>query len=271
MKLIDSHCHLDFEPLSEDIEGVVERAGKSGVVKMINIGTSLHRSREAVELAGRFPNIWASVGLHPQDAGEVGEVGSAIDSLRELAKNEKVVAIGEIGLDYYSAKSEKQKVTSKEKEAQKKLFIAQLKLAEELKLPIICHVRDAWDDFFTIIQNSKFKTRNSSVRAVIHCFTGDEKIAEKLIKIGFYVGFTGFITFNQEKFEHIRQSAVRVPLDRILIETDAPFLAPEPYRGKVNEPAYVFEIAQKLAELKAISAEEVAETTTKNAEKLFGI
>ena len=271
MKLIDSHCHLDFEPLSEDIEGVVERAGKSGVVKMINIGTSLHRSREAVELAGRFPNIWASVGLHPQDAGELGEIDSAIDTLRDLAKNEKVVAIGEIGLDYYSAGSgTKGSVSAEEKEKQKSLFIAQLKLAEELKLPIICHVRDAWDDFFSIIGNWKLEIGNCPA-GVIHCFTGDEKIAEKLIKMGFYIGFTGFITFNQDKFEHIRRSAVGVPLERILIETDAPFLAPEPHRGKVNEPAYVLEIAQKLAELKAISAEEVAETTTKNAEKLFGI
>ena len=270
-RLIDSHCHLDFEPLSEDIGGAIERAGRAGVVKMINIGTSLHRSRRSVEIAEFYPNVWASIGLHPQDAGELGEIDTAINTLRDLAKNKRVVAIGEIGLDYYSAGSgTKGSISAEGKEKQKSLFIAQLKLAEELKLPVIVHVRDAWDDFFSIIGNWKLEIGNYPV-GVVHCFTGDEEIAEKLIKRGFYIGFTGFITFNQDKFEHIRKSAVAAPLDRILIETDAPFLAPEPHRGKVNEPAYVFEIAQRLADLRGVALEEVAETTTKNTEKLFGI
>jgi TatD DNase family protein len=268
MKFIDSHCHLDFEPLSGDIEGAIERAGRAGVTKMINIGTSLHRSRRSVEIAEFYPSVWASVGLHPQDAGELEEIGTAINELKVMAKSERVVAIGEIGLDYYS--SIENPVSSLVKKKQKELFIKQLELANELKLPVIIHVRDAWEDFFTIISNLEFRISNSP-KAVLHCFTGDEKIAGKLLDMGFYIGFTGFVTFEQSKFDNIREALKATPLPKILIETDAPFLAPEPYRGKNNEPAYVIEVAKKIATIKGVSLEEVAETTTKNAEKLFNI
>lgn len=262
MKLIDSHCHLDFEPLSEDIGGAIERAGQAGVTKMINIGTSLHRSKRSVEIAEYYQNVWASVGLHPQDAGEISSIDEALEELRRLAENDKVVAIGEIGLDYSQIQNEKEKIKN-----QKEVFVKQLELAKELNLSVIIHIRDAWDDFLEIIQNKKYKRQ----KGVIHCFTGDEKIAKKILDLGFYLGFTGFVTFEQSKFDHIREAVKVTPLDRLLVETDAPFLAPEPYRGRTNEPAYVLEVAKKVAELKGLTFEEVAKSTTKNAEKLFGI
>lgn len=267
MKLIDSHCHLDFEPLPEDIEGILCRAHDAGVYKMVNIGTTLLRSRKSVELAEKFPNVWASVGIHPEDASEILDLEALITELEEMTKSDRVVAIGEIGLDYNEAH---EPLAMDQRKRQKELFMAQLELAERLGLPVIIHVRDAWDDFFKIISNFDFQISNSP-RGVVHCFTGDEKVAQKLVGLGFYLGFTGFITFGQEKFNHIRGAVKVAPLDNILIETDAPFLAPDPYRGKTNEPAYVVEVARKIADLKEVSLEEVAEITTKNAEKLFNI
>lgn len=268
IKLIDSHCHLDFEPLSEDIGGAIERAGRAGVVKMINIGTSLPRSRKSVDLADKYPGIWASVGLHPQDVGEVHDLDSTISELRQLASSAKVVAIGEIGLDYYSAGTgKKAEISDGDKERQKKMFKAQLELASELRLPVIVHVRDAWDDFFETVTSHK----SLVTRGVVHCFTGDAETAERLVNIGFYIGFTGIVTFGQSKFDHTREATKAVPLENILVETDAPFLTPEPHRGKTNEPAFVVEVAKKIAEIKELSFEEVSETTTKNAEKLFNM
>ena len=158
-------------------------------------------------------------------------------------------------------------MTNGQKTKQKALFIAQLALAEELKLPVILHVRDAWEDFLEITQNLKHKTP----KGVIHCYTGDTKTAKKLVDLGFYIGFTGFVTFEQSKFEHIQKAVNVVPIGKLLIETDAPFLAPEPYRGKTNEPAYVVEVANKIAQLKGVTLEEIAKATTKNTEKLFNI
>lgn len=270
MKLFDSHCHLDFEPLSTEMAEVIERAYKSGVAKMVNVGASMRGSEHSVEIANQYPNIWASVGLHPHEADTILDFEGTMEKISALAQSDKVVAIGEIGLDYYSVASDGRQVTRAEKEAQKKLFIAQLKIAEELNLPIIFHVRDAWEDFFSIIGNCKLEIGNCPL-GIVHCFTGDSKIAQKLVRLGISVGFTGFVTFNQDKFNQIREAVEAVPMNYILIETDAPFLAPEPYRGKVNEPAYVLEVAKKVAELKKISLDEVAETTTKNAEKLFNI
>jgi TatD DNase family protein len=268
MKIIDSHCHLDFEPLSLELGAVVERAYTAGVDRMINVGASLRGSEKSVAIANNYPNIWASIGLHPHEAETILDIGSTIERLRGLAKNDKVVAIGEIGLDYYPPNGDQRAVTGEEREKQKELFSAQLELANELQLPVIFHVRDAWEDFFKIIQNKKDKIQKGGV---LHCYTGDEKIAKRLVGLGFYIGFTGLVTFKNANTAQIKEAAKIVPLDKILVETDAPFLAPEPHRGKTNEPAYVLEVAKKLAEIKGVSLTGVAETTTKNAEKLFGV
>lgn len=271
MKYFDSHCHLDIDPLSQEIPDVIERAGQAGVTRMINVATSLRGSERSVELANSYPNVWASVGLHPHDAETTFDLPGTIEKLREMASDEKVVAIGEIGLDYFGL-SDQQSAIGGQKKKQKELFIAQLELAKELKLPVIIHIRDAWEDFFTIIRNSKLETRNSSDSAgIVHCFTGDAPTAKKLVDLGFYVGFTGFVTFEQSKFEEIREAVKIVPLDKLLLETDAPFLAPEPYRGKTNEPAFVVRVGAKVAELKCLPFSEVAENTFKNTEKLFNI
>lgn len=269
MRSIDSHCHLDFEPLSKELEAVLGRAKAVGVEKFINIGSSMRGSERSLEIAENYPNVWATVGLHPHDAESLMDFDGTMEKIRELASHDKVVAIGEVGLDYFDAESQG-KVSCDVKESQKKLFLAQLEIAIEKKLPIVFHVRDAWDDFFSIIKNYKLKNLNYP-KGVVHCFTGDEKIAKKAVDLGFYIGFTGFITFDQPKFDHIREAAKTTPLEKIIVETDAPFLAPEPYRGKPNEPAYVIEVIKKLAEMRNISAKEIANITAANTEKLFKI
>ncbi|MDD3481217.1 MAG: TatD family hydrolase [Patescibacteria group bacterium] len=256
MKLIDSHVHLDMEPLSEELSLVVERASKAGVTEMINIGSSLRGSERSVEIAESYPNIWATVGLHPHEAGEILDFPGTMEKIEELVGNDQVVGIGEIGLDYYGMQNTKGE--------QKELFVAQLELAKRLKLPVVVHIRDAWDDFFRVITDYKLS-------GVVHCYTGDEKIAKKVIEAGYFLGFTGFVTFGQAKFDHIREAVKVTPLDHLLIETDAPFLAPEPYRGKPNEPAFVTEVAKKIAEIKKVTVEEVADKSRVNTHKLFGL
>jgi len=277
VKLIDSHCHLDFENFNSNRQEVIERAAGAGVSKMINVGSSLRGTKASIEIASGYPHIWATVGLHPHDSETIMDLERTMDELRELAKNDKVVAVGECGLDHYfsshpeldSGSSEiPDQVRNDTILKQKELFKIQLELAQELSLPIIIHSRDSESD--TLGQLSVVSGQLSK-KGVLHCFTYGQDVAKKFLDLGFYIGFTGFITFEQAKFDSIREAAKVVPLDRILIETDAPFLAPEPNRGKRNEPAFMVDVAQKVAELKNLSLEEVAEQTTKNAEKLFGI
>lgn len=268
MKLVDSHCHLELEPLKNFKQEAVERAHKAGISKIVNVGNSLRSSKESVEIANQYPHIWATIGLHPHEAGNLTDLDRTIEELRELARSDKVVAIGECGLDYYQIKNQRSKI--KIIEEQKLLFLSQLKLASELDMPVIIHSRDSESDTLEILRATNDK-RPTTPRGVIHCFTYGPDTAEKFLELGFYIGFTGFITFDQPKFDNIREAAKAVPLDRILIETDAPFLAPEPNRGKTNEPAFVADVAAKLAEIKKVSVEEIAEKTTENTEKLFSI
>jgi TatD DNase family protein len=257
MKYFDSHVHLDMEPLKGEMQAVIERAAKAGVLRMINIGSSLRGSRASVDIAAMYPNIWASVGLHPHDAEATPNIEDATEELRNLASLEKVVAIGEIGLDYYNLERDNKK-------EQQALFRAQLDLAHELKLPVIIHSREAEEDTLKILEGRK-------LNGVIHCYTGNVNYVKRFMDLGYYIGFTGFATFEQDKFDHIRESIKEVPIGRLLIETDAPFLAPEPYRGKPNEPAYVAEVAKKIAELKGMDVADVAEITYENADKLFDL
>ncbi len=269
MKLIDTHCHLDFEPLSEETAAVINRAHQASVVGMITVGTSLLRSREVVAIAKKYPNVWASVGFHPQDIAEIIDIDQSIAQLEELALEPEVVAIGEIGLDYYSAgMGVRGSISTLDKKKQQTVLRSQLDLAERFKKPVIFHVRDAWEDFFETLENFRIEVGHYP-QGVIHCFTGEVAMAKKALKMGLYIGFTGFVTFEQSKFDHIREALVAIPLEKVLVETDAPFLAPEPYRGKPNEPAYVLEVAKKIATVKGIPVAEVSEQLLRNAVTIF--
>lgn len=269
--IFDSHCHPQMAQYDKDREDVLNRALNNGVF-MICVGTDLETSKQAIELANKYSgppspgygeaSMWASVGLHPNDnLNEKFEV----EKYRELLKQEKVVAFGEIGLDYYrTEKLEDQKF-------QKERFIQQLELAKELKKPLILHCRDskagstgrAYPDIVEIIKNGNYDLNGG----VVHSYTGSLQEVKQFLDLGLYIGFNGIITFARQYDEIVRE----VPLDRILLETDAPFLTPEPYRGKRNEPAYVIEVAKKLAELKKESLEKVVEETTNNCKKLFNL
>jgi TatD DNase family protein len=267
--LIDTHTHLDFAQFHRRTDEVIQNASKAGIKKIINVGTTLQGSRDSIALADKHPEVYASVGIHPHDI--IAADRSAMAELLVLAKHKKVVAIGEIGLDYLKKNVDKEK--------QKKSFIIQIGLAKRMNLPIIVHNREADEDVLEII-----KIQDDDLRGVIHCFSSNWSQAQKFLNLGFYISFTGSITFKnkkagmQDQIDNVRGCTAlgditevikKVPMDKILVETDSPFLAPEPYRGKNNEPAYVTEVAKKIAEIKEISFEEVSEKTTKNAIELF--
>lgn len=254
MKLIDTHAHLDFPQFNEDREETIQKAKETGVEKIINIGCNLERSQQSVDLAEKYENIWASVGLHPSDVDDHVET-RLIASLHDLAKHKKVVAIGEIGLDYFHK--------SGDIKVQKKAFLEQIKIAQELNKPLVIHTRKAGEDLLKILKHEKPQN------AVIHCFTETQEFADEVLAMGYYLSFTGIITY--PKADDIRKVVANTPLDRIMLETDCPFLAPQAFRGDRNEPAFVLEVAKKVAEIKGISLEEVAEVTTRNAEMFFGI
>ncbi len=259
MRLIDTHCHLDFRAYNDDRDAIVERAHEHHVTRIINPGTDMKTSQAAIEMAERYDGVYAGVALHPNSTMDWSpEVQTTIE---HLAAHEKVVAIGEIGLDYYWDKSPKT--------VQHTAFEAQLSLAARLKMPIIVHNREASDDVVAVLRNwaptlpAELKDRPG----VFHSFSAPLKTAEAALEMGFYLGFTGPVTF--KKADELRAIAARVPLERILIETDGPFLTPHPYRGKRNEPSYVRFVAERIATLRNLSLEEFAAQTTANADRLF--
>jgi TatD DNase family protein len=277
--LIDTHCHLHFQGFNENREEVIKRAHAANV-RMITVGTKKRTSEDAVALAEKYEGMWATVGLHPNHLfpypldveEEVIPKPEAFDAAvyRELANAKKVVAIGECGLDYYRIEDKKNLVAIKTK--QQEIFRAQLDLAHELQLPVVVHCRDAHADLVAILIEY-IKDRKLARRGVIHCFTGTIAEAEAYLPLGFLVSFTGIITFppRKDQTEALTDVVQAIPLNRMMIETDAPYLAPIPFRGKQNEPAYVKHVAEKVAEVKGVSFEAVATQTTKNAEKLFRI
>lgn len=247
----DTHCHLDFPNFAADRDQVLATATAAGVTQILNPGCDLASSERATALALRQPQVWAAVGIHPHSANEA--TPEALAELKKLANLPKVVAIGEIGLDFF--KSETSSVDQKE------AFLRQLVLAEELGRPAIIHSRAAETETLAILE--KFP----KLAGVFHCFGGGVAFAEAVLAKGFYLGFTGIITF--AKAENLRAVVAMAPLDRILIETDAPFLAPEPRRGSRCSPADVATVAAKIAEIKNLSVAEVAKITTANAKRLF--
>jgi TatD DNase family protein len=261
VRLVDSHCHLDFTDYDKDRDEVVAAAKKAGVDRIVTIGTDLDSLKKNAELVVKYPNVWQAVGLHPTDFEEfAGE--KTIQKVRDAAKGERVVAVGECGLDYLRVK------VDEEKERQRALFRAQLELATELELPISLHTREAEGETEKIMRAHEAAS-GKPLRGVGHCFTSSIELARKLLDRGFYISFSGIVTFRNS--DHVRDVAKFVPLERLMVETDAPFLRPEPDRGKRNEPAFTLAVAETIAHLKGVTLDEVAEQTTKNAEALFGL
>lgn len=249
----DSHAHLNDPKFDDDREAVISELAAHGVDHVMNVGCCLASSRDCVELAHRYPMIYASVGTHPQDAAEVND--SVLDAYRRMAQEEKVCAIGEIGLDYYYG--------SEDKEVQRRAFEQQLQLAQELELPVIIHSRCANGETMDILRNFP------KLCGTLHCYAGSPEQAKQYVDLGWYIGFTGVVTFRNAR--KAVDTATVVPLERMLIETDCPFMAPEPHRGTRNDSRLVPLVAAKLAELRGVSPEEMGRITTENAKRLFRI
>ena len=255
--LIDSHAHIQGKEYADEREAIIARACQAGVEKIIAVGGAgdMTSNAEAVALAESFPNIYATVGMHPHDAKDVGAKDLA--KLKELAAHPKVVAVGETGLDYYYSHSPH--------DVQRRVFGQLIQMARETDLPIVVHERDAAQEAAELLRSEG----SGKLRGVIHCFTGNYEAACAYLDLGFYLSFTGIITFKNA--EPLRAVVQKVPLERMLVETDSPFLTPAPHRGKRNEPAYVRFVAGTIAEIKGITLEKVAQVTTKNVQNLFKI
>ncbi len=255
-QLIDTHCHLDFDRFDEDRDLVVTRAQKAGVIRIVVPAIDLEGGEKVIALTERYDSVYAAVGIHPNSSA--GWRDSLLEDLRALAKHPKVVAIGEIGLDYYRDHSPRP--------VQRQAFSEQLNLATELGLPVIIHNRQAGSDILRLLSESPLSEQKKP--GVLHSFSSSWEIASYALEIGFYIGFTGPITYKNA--DDLRQVASKIPIDRLLIETDAPFLAPQQQRGKRNEPAFVSLVADKLAEIRGIKTDTIASQTTANAIRLFG-
>ncbi|MEG1981674.1 MAG: TatD family hydrolase [Clostridia bacterium] len=253
ISLFDSHAHLDDPKFDADRDEIITSLKAKNVTNVINIGANIETSIDSVKLANKYPFIYAAIGVHPYDTNII--TTADIETLKELALNKKVVAIGEIGLDYH--------MEELNKEEQKKWFIEQLNLASSLSLPVIIHDRDAHFDTLDIIK------KHYSGKGVFHCFAGSVEMAQELIKMGFYLSFTGVCTFKNAKT--VKEVIKIVPLDKFLIETDCPYLSPEPFRGTRNSPLNVYRIAETIALIKDISYEDVCKYSFDNTKRLFNI
>ena len=252
--LFDTHAHLNDPAFDPDRESLMESFASSGVGLVMNAGCSLESSRDIVAMADKYPWLYASVGSHPDSANEVNE--EVLEEYRKLCKlSPKVKAIGEIGLDYY--------YEDIPRDIQQQAFRMQMALAQELDLPVIVHERDAHNDGLAIVKEFP------KVKGVFHCYSGSAEMARQLVNLGWYIGFTGVLTFKNAR--KAVETAASIPLDRIVLETDCPFMAPEPFRGKRNHPGYLYRMAEKLAEIRGISVEEVHAATFENGKRLYRI
>ncbi len=251
--LIDTHCHLDFPPFDPDRDAVIQRAKEAGIAYFINIGSTLESSNASCALAQKYAEVYASVGVHPHDADTFDF--QAENKLKSLAQNNKVVAIGETGLDYYRNLSGK--------ENQKQAFLKQIALAKELNLPVVVHCRQAEEETLQILKAAL------PLKAVVHCFSGDESFLKKCLDCGFFISYTCNITY--KKASILRDMVKLTPLDKLMLETDAPYLSPEGFRGQRNEPAQIKLLAEEVSRIKGVSFEEIAGRTTQNAKGFFNL
>ena len=249
--LFDTHAHMNDEAFDTDREQMILGLKDKGIEYVMNVGCSLHSSGDCIAMAEKYPFVYASVGTHPDAADEVDT--SVIEQYRRMAQHPNVLAIGEIGLDYY--------YETVPRETQQKAFRMQMELARELGMPVIIHERDAHDDGMRIVKEFK------DVTGVFHCYSGSAEMARQLVNMGWYIGFTGVLTFKNAR--KAVETAERIPLDRIVLETDCPFMAPEPFRGKRNDPGYLYRMAERLAEIRGISVEEAHAATMENAKRLY--
>lgn len=271
---IDTHCHLNFKAFNKDLDEVIKRAGEKGVAKIVIPGAKLDSSEEAIKIAQKNTCCFATVGIHPHHAKDsdttllyINVVKRYENSLLNLAKKPKVVAIGEIGLDYYQYKNYPQ-VDENNKKNQKELLLMQLRLAQFYKKPVILHCREALDDLIDLLSKYQ-KNSSNTLRGVCHCFAGNKTHLKKVLAMGFYVGFDGNITYKENR--ELQEVVKETPLDRLLLETDAPYLSPIPKRGQRNEPAYIRHTASFIAKLKETSLENLASYTFNNACSLFNL
>ncbi|HUU17438.1 MAG TPA: TatD family hydrolase [Sedimentisphaerales bacterium] len=256
MELIDTHCHLTFEQLADDVESVVARSKAAGVTGWLTVGTDMQENLKAVELTEKIENMYAAIGMHPHDAKDV--TAETLTQLKELARNEKVVAIGETGLDFHYNFSNQSD--------QKQAFAAQLTIAKELNMPVIIHCRKAFEETMEVLDNHAGQVE----KIVFHCFSGSAEQAKIVLDYGFYISFTGVVTFKNA--EVTRQAAKIVPVDRLMLETDCPYMSPEPMRKqKINEPALMLHTARFLAELKDMDLTEFANAVTATSRAFFQI
>ena len=254
--LVDSHCHLDFPDFSGELDAIVGRARAAGVGRMVTISTRIKRHGDLIAIAERYDDEFCSIGTHPHHAHE--ELDIAVDDIVRTTEHPKVVAIGEAGLDYHYDYSPRN--------AQERGFRNHIAAARTTGLPLVIHSRDADDDMARILEEEMGK---GAFKAVLHCFTGGRALAERAIALGLSISFTGIVTFKNAR--QLKEVARRVPLERMLIETDSPYLAPVPYRGKLNQPAYVRYVAEEIARLRGLPVEKVAATTSANFFQLFGV
>ncbi len=255
--LVDTHVHLDISPLDSDVAGVMARAAEAGVCQVITIGIDEASSKRAIACAAEFENVFASVGVHPHDASRVNE--GTFMRLESLAAScrDNLVAWGEVGLDFAKEYSPRQ--------AQMEVFVTQIELARSLSLPLVIHARDANKEALEILEGSGRR----GITGVFHCFSGDVDVARRVLDLGFYISITGVVTFRNA--DVTREVAAFVPEDRLLLETDSPFLSPVPFRGRPNEPARTALVAREIARVRGVATEEVACFTTRNARALFGL
>ena len=254
-KFIDSHAHLDDERFEKDRDEVIDSLYGNDVEALLNPGADLNSSKEALDLAEKYPFIYAAVGIHPHDSKYMKE--EHLDIFKEMAGNKKVIAIGEIGLDYYYDNSDR--------DVQRKWFREQIRLAKDLDLPYIVHNRDAHEDVLRIMKEEHY----DGVRGILHCYSGSAELSREFIKLGFYISLGGPVTFKNAKAPKL--VAKEVPFDKLLIETDSPYLTPEPFRGKRNEPKYVRYVAEEIAKIRNVSLDELAEKTRENFNRLFNL